>query len=355
MTPTFIIADDHPFVLLGVRGVLESIYPDYDVVEAQDYTSLLAILDKGGRDFELIIVDLNMPGSKGLEGIQAVQRKCPDVPVMVISGTESQQAIDKVMAQGVIGYMFKSFSNDQMVTAIQTVMDGDTYIPQGNSDVLTQDEFLTPASSDFGAAALNRLPMGVIICDAKATVTFCNTHADDFIGLRDGLNVDHGKTLRLARSDETQELHNLISVAAQNRTSAREGGALSVTRPSYARAFSLLIVPLTQDQHAGAQGAVAIFVTDPERYNEPPTAILARLYGLTDAEARLLQALIVGKKLETVAEENGVSLNTVRSHLKQVFRKTDTNRQPELVSLVMNSSAYVASNPVRIDGAEDDF
>jgi len=135
----------------------------------------------------------------------------------------------------------------------------------------------------------------------------------------------------------------------------REGGAMSVSRPSYRRSFSLLVVPLPDDEDMSSDsGNVAIFINDPEKHNEPPTGVLARLYGLTDAEARLLQALIVGKKLETVSEDFGVSMNTVRSHLKQVFRKTGTNRQPELVSLVMNSSAYLASNPVHIEEEYDE-
>jgi len=341
MTPTFVVADDHPFVLMGVKAVFQKIYPDYEVLEAVDYASLLRVLDDSNRDFLLIVADLNMPDAEGFEGIKAVQKHSPEVPLMIISATESQQAINHVMAQGVIGYMFKSFDLDQMAGAIETVMAGDPFVPEGNVDTFSGDEFPSPVDQGFGAAALNKLPMGVVIVTASARVVFVNRNATDIIAQKDGITVDAQTVLRLDRADETRDLHGF------------EGGVLSVSRPSCLRSFSALVVPLNPDQQIREEGGAAVFLTDPEHHNEPPTAILTRLYGLTEAEARLLQALLIGKKLETVAEDNSVSLNTVRTHLKQVFRKTGTNRQPELISLVLNSSAYMASIPVKVE--EDAF
>ena len=308
--------------------------------------------------FSLVIADLNMPGMVGLDGIRAVQGTRPEVPIMIISATESQKAITKTLECGVAGYMFKSFSQSQMQEAIETVMEGETFVPEANADMLSSDEFADDKKTDFGAAALNRLPMGVVIVDKDAQVLFMNNSATDIFALSDGVDVGPTGIFRTSKVSETKNLHTMIADAASEDGDGgdenREGGAISVSRPSYKRAFSLLVVPLPDDEDMTSEnGNVAVFINDPEKFNEPPTSVLARLYGLTDAEARLLQALIVGKKLETVAEDNGVSMNTVRSHLKQVFRKTGTNRQPELVSLVMNSSAYLASHPVHIEDEEN--
>lgn len=358
MKTTFVVADDHPLVLEGVKGVLREMEPDADILQATSYPDLLDVLSQD-LDFSLVIADLNMPGMVGLEGIRAVQSKRPEVPIMIISATESQKAINKTLECGVAGYMFKSFSQDQMQHAIETVMEGETFVPEASADMLSSDEFADEKKTDFGAAALNRLPMGVVIVDKDAHVLFMNNSASDIFALSDGVDVGPTGIFRTAKVAETKNLHVMIADAAHDGVNGkeedREGGALSVSRPSFKRPFSLLVVPLPDDEDISSDnGNVAVFVNDPEKYNEPPTNVLARLYGLTDAEARLLQALIVGKKLETVAEDNGVSMNTVRSHLKQVFRKTGTNRQPELVSLVMNSSAYLASNPVMIEEDYDD-
>ncbi|MDV7339368.1 response regulator [Terasakiella sp. A23] len=358
MKTTFVVADDHPLVLEGVKGVLRSMEPDADILQATSYPDLLEVLSQD-LDFSLVIADLNMPGMAGLDGIRAVQNKRPEVPIIIISATESQKAINKTLECGVAGYMFKSFSHQQMQAALEAVLEGETFVPEPGTQMLSSDEFEDDKKTNFGAAALNRLPMGVVIVDKDASVVFMNNAASDIFALSDGVDVGATSIFRTSKVAETKTLHSMISDAAVDLGSAdemdREGGAMTVSRPSLKRDFSLLVVPLPDDEDISSDtGNVAVFINDPEKHNEPPTGVLARLYGLTEAEARLLQALIVGKKLETVSEDFGVSMNTVRSHLKQVFRKTGTNRQPELVSLVMNSSALLASNPVEIEEGYDD-
>jgi DNA-binding NarL/FixJ family response regulator len=350
MKNTFVVADDHPLVLEGVKGVLREIEEGADILQATSYPDLLEVLSQD-RDFSLIIADLNMPGMAGLDGIRAVQSKRPEVPIIIISATESQKAINKTLQCGVAGYMFKSFSQTEMRQALEIVLEGETFIPEANNQMFSADEFNEAAERDFGRAALNKLPMGVVIVDKSAQVVFMNNNAGDIFAQNDGVDVGPTGIFRTSRVAETKNLHSMIADAAIDlgEGEEREGGAMTVSRPSYRRSFSLLVVPLPDEDVSCDHGNVAVFINDPERHNEPPTGVLARLYGLTEAEARLLQALIVGKNLETFAEEVGVSMNTVRSHLKQVFRKTGTNRQPELVSLVMNSSAYLASNPVLIE------
>ncbi len=72
---------------------------------------------------------------------------------------------------------------------------------------------------------------------------------------------------------------------------------------------------------------------------------LSRLYGLTRAEALLLVRLLNGSTLEEVSQVLRVSMNTVRTHLKHIFLKTDTNRQTQLVSLLLGSVIQVADLP----------
>ena len=68
---------------------------------------------------------------------------------------------------------------------------------------------------------------------------------------------------------------------------------------------------------------------------------LVRLYGLTAAEASFTLDLLEGKGLSWAASQNGVSLNTARTHLKHVFEKTRTHRQAELVRLILRSPAFL--------------
>jgi DNA-binding CsgD family transcriptional regulator len=77
--------------------------------------------------------------------------------------------------------------------------------------------------------------------------------------------------------------------------------------------------------------------------------VLQHLYRLTRAEADLVRLISAGQSLEQVAEARGVTMNTVRSQLKQVFCKTDTSRQGELVHLVLTGIAAM-----RTDAGEQD-
>ena len=87
--------------------------------------------------------------------------------------------------------------------------------------------------------------------------------------------------------------------------------------------------------------SAAILFFEPKKAYEISPEVLSRLYGLTNAEARVVKALSEGKRLEAFAEEAGVTTHTVRHQLKQIFRKTDTTRQSELIKLVLTGPAAI--------------
>ena len=78
-----------------------------------------------------------------------------------------------------------------------------------------------------------------------------------------------------------------------------------------------------------------LLVTDPEQARPAADGHLRALYGLTRAEARIAQALLDADRLADVAENLGVTLSTVRTHLQRAFEKTDTRRQSELIRLLL--------------------
>ncbi len=75
------------------------------------------------------------------------------------------------------------------------------------------------------------------------------------------------------------------------------------------------------------------------------------LYSLTHSEAELVRLLSQGNSLEEAAEVRGVSINTIRSHLRNIFLKTDTRRQGDLVRLVLTGVAPLRELSARGNGA----
>ena len=204
---------------------------------------------------------------------------------------------------------------------------------------------LLQAYGDEIADALDWLPVGIVLVDAEGEVLFFNQSAGETIRSSGALSICHGR-LRASTPGETAALHELIAQSARKTAGQHQGGrcsAMPISRPSMSRPISVTVAPLRHG--GGKQGArraaVAVFMSDPERDLTTPHDHLVTLYGLTQAEAMIVLALLHGQSLECVAKEASISINTAKTHLKHVFQKTRTNRQAELIRLVFRSSAML--------------
>ncbi len=206
---------------------------------------------------------------------------------------------------------------------------------------LAQSHNLSAASAE----ALDRLSVGVIVVDTKGEIRLVNQRAAAIVDLADGLVVAK-RQLQAARSDDTNKLRQLIHRAIQTTTAEgmSAGGFLVLPRPSQLRPLQLLITPTgQQDFWAESQPPAAlIFVTDPEREDEVPTQILQRLYGLTQTESEMAILMCQGHGLAYSAEQLRITLNTAKSHQRQIFVKTGVHRQAELVRLLLTNLTRIA-------------
>jgi DNA-binding CsgD family transcriptional regulator len=191
-------------------------------------------------------------------------------------------------------------------------------------------------------SVLDRLPLGVVLVDARAEVTFLNRRAREIIDSQDGLKVQ-GREIHALDSGESVALRKLVGEAAQTgmRRGTGSGGALLVSRTSAKRPLEILVAPLGEGSvRADARGSAAvIFVSDPEREDEPVPEVLQRLYRLTPAEAAVAVAVAQGRDPRHLAETLRVSVSTVRTHLYRAMAKTGARRQADLVRLLLGGPA----------------
>jgi DNA-binding CsgD family transcriptional regulator len=123
------------------------------------------------------------------------------------------------------------------------------------------------------------------------------------------------------------------------------GGLMNISRPSGKRPLVLLVAPLAAPDEilglplARAGPAAVVFVHDPEARKGSSDRDLQRLYRLSRSEARVAVAIRDGERPEEVADRLCVSVHTVRSHLRRIFSKTSTNRQADLVRLLLSQPA----------------
>jgi DNA-binding NarL/FixJ family response regulator len=131
MARRIIIVDDHPLFRAALRQTLTGA-GDIVVEEAGDLNALLAALE-ADRDRDLVLLDLNMPGGHGISGLLLLRAQYPDVPVMIISAVEDPKVIRRTFDLGAAGYLPKSVGPGDIRSAIDTVLAGGVFVPEGVS------------------------------------------------------------------------------------------------------------------------------------------------------------------------------------------------------------------------------
>ena len=189
---------------------------------------------------------------------------------------------------------------------------------------------------------LDRLPTGVALLNQRREPVFINDYARRAladIGDLDSLLPQLCQQHRQGQGTPSEGRKQLT------RGDAAAGGCVHVIQrsPGY-RPLSIIVQRLRVDgpDADDERPAFALIISDPNRAIELDHAALCRLYGLTPAEGRLAALLASGKHIESAAHLLGVSIHTVRTHLKHIFSKTETSSQSDLVRLILS-----APSPIR--------
>ncbi len=183
------------------------------------------------------------------------------------------------------------------------------------------------------------LTIAVIMVDAKGSVVYASHVAERLLASGDGLTVHQGL---LTTRDPKQEASLLRAIAAASLIATGEvtsPGDVLLVRRVRKRPVSVLVAPFQRDGRmtgGPADASAIVFASDPELRRPPATAALATLYTLTRAEARLLEALLRGERIAEYADRVGISTHTANTQLKQIFTKTGTNRQADLMRQVFS-------------------
>lgn len=331
-----LFVDDEANVLAALRRALRDRRDDWEMVFLQSAEE--ALEENRRLPFRVIVTDLKMPGMSGLDLVRVMRRSTPEiVPIVLTGAADLRTAVAAINETSVFRFYTKPCPPRELISGIEAALVRPPAVPEGR----------TGKGAGIGTAVLNRLPVGVIIVDARAHVVFMNRGGAEIIGRRDGLSMDAAGDCRAATADESARLRDLIAAVAEGDADVRGDAAMQVNRPSLRRPLSVVLSRLDEDGPAGElnPSGVMILVADPEMQLAPSAATIARLFGLTNAEAALARAMTEGKRLDEAAMEIGITLSSARTYLKRVFSKTGTGRQAELVRLLL--TAPVTEDPDR--------
>ena len=122
-----ILADDHPIFRSGLKFLLES---SFDHVEIQAYENGSQVVENIPLfNPDIVLLDIDMPVLNGLEACSIIQRKHPDLAVIILSIHKTTDVIKLAFYKGARGYLIKDNTSEEIVECINWVLDGKTYLP----------------------------------------------------------------------------------------------------------------------------------------------------------------------------------------------------------------------------------
>lgn len=132
-----IIADDHALIRKGLKEILQPVTGLVLLDEAENGSELLLKISQ--NDYDIVVLDISMPGKSGLDVLKDIRRLQPDLPVLILSVYPEEQYAIRVLKAGASGYMTKDSAPDDLVNAIKKIVSGGKYISPSLAEILASE------------------------------------------------------------------------------------------------------------------------------------------------------------------------------------------------------------------------
>lgn len=149
-----LLVDDHVMFRQGLKYLLSDLDESLRFLESGNIKQAVSLL--GREPVSLVLLDLNMPGESGLDGLEQVINAAPGVPVAVLSGENNPELIRSAIRTGASGFVVKSASAEILVAALQLILAGGVYLPESVLGA-PHDTGTTCATLDSGAEKTSSL------------------------------------------------------------------------------------------------------------------------------------------------------------------------------------------------------
>jgi len=318
----------------------------YGALGASDGREALALLNRTRPD--LILCDISMPRLDGygfLEAMRTTRPDLADVPLVFLTALGGREHVINGKRTGADDYLVKPVDFDLMLATIEARLGQIERIGRKvEEDVAALRDALAASPSGKSAGMeriLDLLSFGVVLVSVSRVI-FANRAAKTIHEARGDLLVD--ETVRVPSPRLNADLKAIIDAACAAAAGGGEHLA-SLCAPLSSGKHDLLLtvcaLPHTRDQDTGTPQAV-IFISDPSRRPKVPNTVLSELFGLTPTEAEIARALAHGRRTDEIAADLSISPTTVAFHLGNLFEKTRTHRQADLIALILTGLASIA-------------
>jgi two-component system invasion response regulator UvrY len=121
-----LIADDHAIVRRGIKDILAEKFTTVEFGEADSAPHVLDLARK--QKWDVLILDITLPGRSGLEVLKDIKHDCPKLPVLILSMHSEDQFATRTLRAGAAGYLTKENASEELVKAVEKVLGGERYV-----------------------------------------------------------------------------------------------------------------------------------------------------------------------------------------------------------------------------------
>ncbi|MDD9727562.1 response regulator [Roseovarius sp. SK2] len=325
--------------------VEELVAAGYKAIGAANGREALTILETVRPD--LILCDISMPGIDGygvLRYFREIRQDLANVPFVFLTALGGRDAIIDGKRMGADDYLVKPIDYDLMLATVEArlreVVRIDKRFDQLR-DALSDAGSGNPADISRMVNVLDLLSFGVVLLSSNE-VLHANRMAQDIHSSEDGISIDttiHAASARIT-ADIRARWKSACKAACENR---EELSSLSIPRQSGKQSFHLTLCALPGSHYRQEGGVQTVaFIIDPLHRPAIPTGILSGLFDLTPTEAEVARALARGMRTDEIATELAIAPTTVAFHLRNLFDKTGTRRQADLIALLLTGLASIS-------------
>ena len=159
---SFLLVDDHTVLRSGVARMLKASFPGATIGEAGNGDEALLLLKTVAWD--VLLLDIGLPGRSGLEILQEVQQRWPDLPVLVLTGLTEDAVAVRVFEVGAMGYLSKECSETDLLKAVHKLLEGGRYLTPSLAEKLAANLGKPHAAPDpDGAPPLQGRMLDILI------------------------------------------------------------------------------------------------------------------------------------------------------------------------------------------------
>lgn len=180
-----LVIEDHAMVREGLVQTLHQLDAEVEVMEAADCEGGCAVLGTAD-DFDLVLLDLALPGIDGLTCLGLLRQRYPALPVVIVSAYDDAHTVNRALKAGASGFVPKAYSGERFLDALRMVLDGTIFVPEQTLPNLNGTGLATPLSgkavsaSDIGLTGRQTDVLALMVKGRS------NREIADLLGLSEG-------------------------------------------------------------------------------------------------------------------------------------------------------------------------